>query len=111
MPSSKAILVPKHSGTAWDRRNTVFTCSWSTRENTVVQAQPAIRWKGGERGRLYRILPPNELVTELRRRFLQCGDQIMGSRRNGARLPVNDLLRIGGFAIEFVIGFIVRPKG
>ena len=64
-----------------------------------------------EGGRLYRILPPNELVTELRRRFLQCGDQIMGSRRNGARLPVNDLLRIGGFAIEFVIGFIVRPKG
>src|SRR6266481_9835261 len=64
-----------------------------------------------EGGRLYRILPPNELVTDLRRRFLQCGDQIMGSRRNGARLPVNDLLRIGGFAIVFVIGFIVRPKG
>src|SRR5437879_5363374 len=96
----------KYSGTAWDGRNTVFTCSWSTREYRSAGAASNL-WKGEERGRLYRMLPLMELVTELRRCFFQCGDQIMGGRRNGMGLPVNDLLRIGGLAIELVIGFIV----
>src|SRR6266700_1503059 len=51
-----------------------------------------------------------ELATELRRRFLQCCDQLLGGRRHGFPLPLDDFLRIGRLPIELVIGFIVGPK-
>src|SRR5712692_6060274 len=74
-------------------------------------AQPAIRWKRKEAGvSPASLLHLMELAIELRRRFLQSGDQLVGGRRNGAHLPIDDFLRVGRFAIELVIGFIVGPK-
>jgi hypothetical protein len=51
-------------------------------------------WKRKKAGASPSFLPL-KLVTELRRRFLQCGDQLMGGRRNGACLAFDDLLRVG----------------
>jgi hypothetical protein len=50
----------KHSGTAWDGRNTVFTCSWSTRGYRSAGTASNLL-EEEESGRLYRILPPNEI--------------------------------------------------
>src|SRR5258708_14753013 len=96
--------------TAWYGRNTVFTCSWSTREYPRYRRSQQSAGRGRRRPPLTASFPLMELVTELRRRLLQCGDQIMGSRRNCASFPVYDLLRIGGLTVELVIGFIVGAK-
>ncbi len=60
----------------------------------VVQGITRNRWKGKKAGASPSSLPL-KLVTEFRRCFLQCGDQLMGRRRNSASLAIDDFLRVG----------------
>src|SRR5260370_21568892 len=109
----------------WDERNPAFT--WlGTREcpyqrsrrrgcdtppmGLKCRAQPILCWERKNAGVSPASLRLMELVTELRRRFLQCCDQLLGGRRHGFPLPIDAFLPVGRLAIELVIGFIVGPK-
>src|SRR5712692_11445620 len=70
---------------------TIETGEAVTHTKLKCTAQPAIRWKRKEAGvSPASLLHLMELAIELRRRFLQSGDQLVGGRRNGAHLPIDD---------------------